>query len=43
MSEINIPVEAVQYLGFIQVLLYFIAATCIGLAAVCVTILFGDG
>lgn len=42
MSDIIIPMEAVQYLDIVQVVLYFFSVTCFCLAAVCVAILLGN-
>lgn len=41
MSEVFIPMEAVQYLNIVQVVLYFIWIICLGLASVAVAILLG--
>jgi len=43
MSEIIVPAEAVQYLGIVQAFLWFIGVSCLGLFAVCLSILLsGD-
>lgn len=41
MSEIIIPMEAVQYLEIIKVFLLFVGVACLGLFAVCLSILLG--